>query len=503
MADRATPVPLFIILLGAGAFAMLVPAAHALAVGDLTSARPFFHGAILFSFLALLLALATWGRVPRADPWRQLVTLLGAFTVLPAMFALPFQVALGSESFLHAWFEMVSSFTTTGATLYKAPHDLPPSLHLWRALVAWLGGLLIWVVAMAIFAPMNLGGFEVRAAIPEGSEPDGLSPIIRVAPSPERLRRHSARLAMIYAALTGLLWLGLLVLGEAPLVALCHAMSVLATSGISPTGGLAQAQGGIWAEMLIFVFFVFALSRLTFGRGLPGEDWGSFWRDPELRLGLLVIGGMTILLFLRHWLAGAGAADPLEALAAFWGTLFTVASFLTTTGFESRAWSGATLWSGLETPGLILLGLALFGGGIATTAGGVKLLRIHALYKHGLRGLERLVHPSSVGGAGAQARQIRGQGARIAWIFLMLFALSIAVIMALLALTGISFETALVLTVAGLTTTGPLAAVAAEAPISYAAIPEAAQIILAGAMILGRLELLAIIALLNPDAWRP
>ena len=95
---------------------------------------------------------------------------------------------------------------------------------------------------------------------------------------------------------------------------------------------------------------------------------------------------------------------------------------------------------------------------MATTAGGAKLLRVYALYKHGLRELERLVHPHSVGGSGGEARHLRRRGAYMAWLFFMLMALSLALVMAAFALTGSAFEEALVLAVAGLTTTGPLAA---------------------------------------------
>ena len=86
-----------------------------------------------------------------------------AFAALPVMFAVPFYTALGTTTFLDAWFEMVSSFTTTGATTYDNAGRLSSTLHLWRALVGWLGGLLVWITALAILAPMNIGGFEVRA----------------------------------------------------------------------------------------------------------------------------------------------------------------------------------------------------------------------------------------------------------------------------------------------------------------------------------------------------
>jgi len=192
----------------------------------------------------------------------------------------------------------------------------------------------------------------------------------------------------------------------------------------------------------------------------------------------------------------------LKIAQAIWGDLFTIASFLTTTGFESRYWLSATDWSGLHTPGVFLIGLALIGGGVATTAGGVKLLRIYALFRHSERELQRLLHPSSVSGGGREARRIRKQGAYISWIFFMLFAMSIAGVMLALSLTGVQFETTMILAVSALTTTGPLADIAAESPISFSGIPDAAKVILVFAMVLGRLETLAIIALFNPEIWR-
>lgn len=494
--------PVFVALLGLAALAMLVPAGFAWITGDIRSAEAFLLGAFLFGTTSGLVTLALNGRGRSSQPTRQLLALLSAFSLLPLALAVPFWMAQGQGSFFDAWFEMVSSFTTTGATLHEAPFSLPPALHLWRALVGWLGGLLTWVAAVALFAPLSLGGFEVRAGtgVPEVHE--SFSQVTRVAAPHERLRRFTAVLAPIYAGLTALLWLALMVSGQEPFVALCHAMSTLATSGISPTGGLSDAGGGLLSEAFILIFFVFALSRLTFGRGLLGEEKGRLVNDPEFQLGMILIAGVAGFLFVRHWVASGQSGDPVAAWEALWGGLFTTASFLTTTGFESRTWVGAAHWSGLQAPGLVLIGLSLVGGGIATTAGGVKLLRVYALYKHGLREIERLVHPSSVGGAGAEARRIRRQGAVIAWVFFMLFALSIAGFMLLLALTGVNFEAATVLTVAALSNTGPLAAFGAENPISYASVPELARLILAGAMILGRLELLAIIALLNPDVWR-
>ncbi|MFQ1702717.1 TrkH family potassium uptake protein [Loktanella agnita] len=498
--------PFFVVLMGLGALAMIVPAAHGVVMEDFTTMRIFFYGFILFSILTLLMALATSGYAPQSVARSQLLSLLAAFTLLPLMFAVPFYEAVGNTTYINAWFEMVSSFTTTGASVYDTAGRLTPSLHLWRALVGWLGGLLVWVTAVSIFAPMNLGGFEVRATATAGrGAGQSFKQITRIADPSERLIRYTMSLAPIYVGLTFLLWLGLVIAGEFPYIALCHAMSTLSTSGISPINGLYYAASGFWGEVLVIGFFIFALSRLTFSRGLIGESEKALWKDPEFLTAMFLIGSVTGLLFLRHFLGAAESSDAAslrDMASALWGALFTVTSFLTTTGFESRYWEGATLWSGLETPGLFLIGLSLIGGGVATTAGGVKLLRIYALYRHGEREQERLVHPSSVGGGGREARRIRKQGAYISWIFFMMFALSIAAVMVMLSLTGVQFETSMVMTVAALSTTGPLATIAAETPIAFSGIPDAAKMILAFAMVLGRLETLAIIALFNPEIWQ-
>lgn len=504
MPQRVLGQPLIVLLMMIGALAMLVPAAYAAAGENWDHARAFLYSALIFLALAAMIGVAVANHTPRRQARSQLLALLGAFTLLPAMLAVPFHEAVGDTTFLNAWFEMISSLTTTGATIYDDPERLSGALHLWRALVGWMGGFLIWVAAIAIMAPLNLGGFEVLGARgPEGAS--SFTQITRVADPAMRLRRYAVLLFPIYATLTMVLWVGLILAGDRPLVAICHAMSTLATSGISPVGGVQNVGSGLMGEMLIFVFLGFALSRRTVEREGNVRRRRRLYRDPEIRLGLGLAVLVPAVLFLRHWW-GAFEVESGQALwlglSALWGSVFTAMSFLTTTGFESEFWIAAQRWSGLETPGLVLMGLALIGGGVATTAGGVKLLRVYALYKLGQRELERLVHPSSVGGQGAFARHLRTRGAYIAWIFFMMFALSIAAVMMALSLTGLDFDTSVVLAIAALSNTGPLAGVAGDVPLYYSALASEAKLILAGAMVLGRLETLVIVALLNPEFWR-
>ena len=167
----------------------------------------------------------------------------------------------------------------------------------------------------------------------------------------------------------------------------------------------------------------------------------------------------------------------------------------------SNDWRATQLWSDLPEPSTILLGVALMGGGIATTAGGVKLLRLYALYRHGLREMDKLVHPSSVGRRGQGDALISRGGARIAFIFLMLALIALAIVMLALAATGLSFEQSLTLGVAALSTTGP-AVHTLGGGFGYADLSGLARAILCAAMIVGRIEVLVIVALLNPVYWR-
>lgn len=502
---RVLNVPLFVILIAICAAAMMVPAAHGWALRDWDAARGFFQASLLGGVIACMLGLAMINTPSRNLLRTHLISLPVFFLVLPVYLAVPLREIVDDTTFFNAYFEMVSSLTTTGATVFDDPGRLPDPVHLWRAIVGWLGGLFLWTTAFAVLAPNNMGGFEVISSSDIGRGAGRYQSFVRRTDPRERLLRYAQALTPVYVLITSVLWIALLLAGEVPLVAACHAMSVVATSGISPVGGLEGSGTGRIGEALMLCFMVFAVTRLSFNNEARQSRWWVPGRDPEFTMATLLITLVPLFLFLRHWL-GAYDVDEeqniVAALRALWGGVFTVASFLTTTGFVSVDWVAARDWSGLQTPGMILLGLCIIGGGVATTAGGVRLLRVYALYRHGYREMDKLVHPSSVGGAGPLERHIRRQGAMVAWVFFMLFAITIALVMMALAVTGLDFETSTVLAVAALSNTGPAAGAAAGTAISYGALDTVAKAILCGAMVIGRVETLVIIALMNPAFWR-
>lgn len=503
MLARLAELPLLVVLLGLSGAMALLPAIYAFGVNDHEHARDFLYSALILLVLTVMLGIATAAYSPRDPSRSHLAALVLAYAVLPFALALPLREALPDTSLVNAWFEMISAFTTTGASVY-GPERLADAVHIWRATVGWFGGFLFILAAYAILAPLNLGGTEVSSGRVPGRGAVGTAQVTRTADPAVRLTRFALMLFPVYGSVTFLLWCGLLVLGESGISALIHAMGTLSTSGI--TGGTAfqDAASGAPGEVLVFVCFAFAITR----RALPGirlaENRRPLLQDPELRLAALLVLAVTVILFLRHWFIAAETegGSSAGALPSFWGILFTATSFLTTTGYISADWQTATQWSGIGTPGLILLGLAIIGGGTATAAGGVKLLRVYALLRHGERELEKIIHPNSIGRGGSEARRLRREGAQLAWVFFMLFATSIAVVSALLLLSGVGFEQTMVLAIAALTTTGQLAELGADAPISYGDLSDPVKIILGIAMVVGRLETLALLALFLPGRGR-
>ncbi|MEO0865103.1 MAG: TrkH family potassium uptake protein, partial [Pseudomonadota bacterium] len=155
--------PLFLLICGVFSAAMLVPAAYAGMVRELVTARAFLYSGLLGLIIFGLIGLAHAGRDPRHGALGPLMSLFCAFVFLPVLLAVPFYEGLRTTTFFNAYIEMVSAITTTGATLFSDPERLNDPLHLWRAMVGWLGGLMMWVAASAVLAPLNLGGFEVTA----------------------------------------------------------------------------------------------------------------------------------------------------------------------------------------------------------------------------------------------------------------------------------------------------------------------------------------------------
>ena len=500
--------PVSAVLLAVLAALMGPPAALAAFEGDWPAAQAFSQSAGLVAIAAVGAGLAL-NRAPRRSTARaELLTVVFFFAAAPLAAALPLWRAMPALGIGGAYFEMVSTFTTTGATAIADLAAAPRAVHLWRALTAWFGGFATLVAAAAVFAPRNLGGLEVEID-------ERIGPVGRLGGAPDwaggtrragadlRLDHAFAAIGPAYLGLSALLALLFAGFDAAPLGAVVKAAGVMSTSGLAMDD---RGLGGVGAEAVAVVFMALAASRHAFGTGAPADRLARFRGDPEVELAAIAVGLAAAWIFLRHWFGAIGLdapSEPVRAAEALWGAVFTAFSFLTTTGYISEAWGGARAWSGLSNPGLLLLGLAAMGGGVASTAGGVKLLRSFALYQQGLRELDRLAEPRAVQGHGRGRRRVGFAGAVLAWVFVMLFLLSLGAASLAVAASGLPFEHALAAAVASLSNTGPaFAAALGPAAPGFPDMPEGARLVCAAAMVIGRVEVLAVVALANPAYWR-
>lgn len=500
---RQSPIALVLGLLG---LAMLLPAVFATLQQDWRTGRGFLYAALFTLVIAGLIAFALGTNSTRESPRRELGALLICWLLVPLFSAIPFLLILPAFGFWGSYFEMIAAVTTTGGTAIGDPKSVPDALHLWRGLAGWFGGFLTLMAAFIVLAPRRLGGFEIEAATWRHQSDDDTRRWLSsgIAPFEERVARAVRIILPTYLALTAILALIFEATGQGDLASMVHAMAVMSTSGISPYSSGLVAGDSFLGEFAALLFMALAATRLIYSNASQvGRQ--RVWRyDPELWMMIALSTLVTAALFLRHWV-GALTIDltdtALDGLEALWGNIFTVVSFLTTTGFQSSSWSNARDWSGLANPGLFLLGLAAIGGGAATTAGGIKLIRAYALMRHGMRELERIAQPSSVLGIGGRTRSMLREGPLIVWSFIMLFIFAILVTIIGLTATGMKFDTALIASISAISNTGPAFKMVTGGARDFADLKALQQMILAGAMIVGRFETLALIALFNPDVW--
>jgi len=389
---------------------------------------------------------------------------------------------------------MVSCLTTTGATVFDDSFKISEPIHLWRSLVGWLGGFVFLIIVFAVLTPMNLGGFEifrndsydsygVRAITSQNSE--------------ERLLRYSKNLFPIYFILTALLFFLLLLSGNRAFTSLCLAFSTLSTSGILPYNKVNSLNISFVGQIIIFAFLILSFSH-TFTSSKKFNITRNLKFGREVRVAFIFILMVMIFLLVSDIFIYLSQDKHLEVLWIFkrvWPRLFSTVSFMATSGFSITPLGGDTP----VTPFFILAGLSIIGGGVATTAGGIKLIRFYALFKHGTNEINRLSHPRSVSGFGAAGRDIRQEGAFRSWILFMLFSLVGVILVIVLGFLGVSLDTAVALAMSVLSTNGNLIFSAVDG-FSYNDLLPSVKVWLIAGMIVGRFEVLAILVVLIPKS---
>jgi len=478
---RLVNLPLLIHASMATGLAMFVPAMLA-SVSDLhATARIFFYMGILTFILALFTAIATTHQSRFQSPLSHLASLFASFLLLPILQAAPAIRLLPDISLLDAYLDYIACFTTTGIAVHADPALYSTPLQFWRAEVAWLGGLLVWIAAIAVLSPID--------SAPVVASASGASPFH--TPDPNNIRKALQIAVPIYLTASTVLWLILVFLGNPPLAAAMLAMATLATSGIILEG----TTPAPFSECAMLVFLVLAYSRIWLTVRPRDHRPHRFIRDPELKLAGFFLVVALIAILGHDWqnlVRGYNIGQMIPLLDTVWGILFTTAAHLATAGMTSVHWPTA---STLGLNELVLILLTLIGGGAATTAGGIKLLRISLLYQSCHNEVDRMLYPSLVVPSTLQADSALAVRVREASMFILLFLFALAALQLIFTALGQDFASAFVLVVSALSTNGPLVDTALGQNHTLAMLSPTTKITYAVGMIIGRVELVLIVYL--------
>ncbi len=396
--------------------------------------------------------------------------------------ALPYWFA-GIASPLDAFFESISGFTTTGASIFPDPESLPRGILFWRDLSQWLGGMGIIVLVVAVLPFLGVGGMQLfRAEVP-GPTPERLQP---------RIRQTATILWRVYVGLTAAQVIFYLLGGMSLYDAATHAFGTMPTGGFSPRTASVGAFDSPYIQYVTVVFMYLAGVNFSLHyRALRGRP-RSLLADEEWRFYTLLLTAALAVVLISHLFAGT--FNSFEA--AFRASAFQVVSIGTTTGFATADY---VTWPAVAQGVLFLL---MFVGGMAgSTGGGMKTMRVWAALKQGVVELRKHLHPRAVMVTHVGGKTVHEGVMLNILAFMLLFVAAWVVGALLLALLGVDLTTAAGASAAAIGNIGPgLADVGPTA--NYSWMPAAGKLVLSLLMLLGRLEIYTVLVLFHPEFWR-
>lgn len=404
-----------------------------------------------------------------------------AWVVISVFGALPFFLSGAISSYTDAFFETISGFTTTGATILSDIEAMPKGLLFWRSMTHWIGGMGIIVLSLAILPFLGIGGMQLFIAEVPGPTPDKLHP---------RITQTAKRLWGIYVILTiaetGFLMLGGMNLFEG----LCHAFGTMATGGFS-TRNTSIAAFSPYIQYVITVFMILAGTNFTLHYLALHGRIKDIWKNEEYRYYIYTIAAATLIIAATLTFSGQGGIEK-----SFRDSIFTVVSIITTTGFitaDYLIWPGV-LW-------FIIFLLMFVGGSAGSTGGGIKVVRQLLLFKNSVLELKRLMHPQAVIPVRMNDRPVSQDIIFNVLAFFLIYMLIFAGGTFVMSIIGLDFESAIGATAATLGNIGP--GIGMVGPVgNYAEIHVIGKWFLSFLMLLGRLELFTVLILLSPAFWK-
>ncbi len=443
-----------------------------------------FVAAFSLTFVSGLLVYLPVRKSTKAFRIREGVLVVVSFWFVLSLFATtPFLLSEAlNMSFSDAFFESMSGLTTTGATALSGLDDLPKSILYYRQQLQWLGGMGIIVLAVAILPMLGVGGMELYHAESSGISKDRLTP---------KLTQTAKALWKIYLSFTLICALAYYFAGMDLFDAIGHSYSTVAIGGFS-THDLSIGYFDNAVIELVAVVFMF-LAGINFS--LHFFVWRkknvlAFFKDSEFQAYSLML--IVLLAVVSLFLFISGQYQTMSEALRY--GVFQSVSMATTTGFAS---TNFLLWPVILP--VLLIFSSFIGACAGSTGGGIKVVRMLLVFKLAMKEIKKFIHPNAQINIKLNQRSVGESTLISVWGFFSLYMIAFALIMVALMFTGMDQITAFSATAASINNLGPGLGAVAE---NYGAINEAAKWILSFSMLLGRLEILTLVALLHKAFWR-
>ena len=408
---------------------------------------------------------------------------------------IPYVFTEAIPSFTDAFFETMSGFTTTGASILNDIEAVPEGVLFWRSLTHWIGGMGIIVLAVAILPLLGIGGMQLFAAEAPGPSADKLHP---------RITDTAKRLWLIYFGYTAAETILLKAVGMNFFDAINHSMSTLSTGGFSTkNASVAYWNAMPMVQYIIIVFMFLAGTNFVLSYFAFKGKISKVYKDEEFKLYFKFIAIFTILAAVIIYFNADLSLSTIEhpqvlgvGESAFRHSLFQVLAIITTTGFVTADY---TLWTPFLT--IFFFGLMFLGGSAGSTSGGIKIVRHLITIKNGFLEFKRTLHPNAILPVRYNKRSVSGDIVFNILGFFILYLLSFIIGSLGFSMMQIDFESAIGLAASSLGNVGP--ALGDFGPVNnYAALPPIGKWWASFLMLIGRLELFTVLILLTPFFWR-
>lgn len=476
-------IPLFVsgaVLLIFG-IAMLIPACLDFADGNTASASSFCLASAVTCFCALLFAATFYNTWEKLSVREMYLTTSVVWFLVCSFCALPFFFSSHPLSYTDSFFETMSGLTTMGATVISGLDAMPRGILLWRAMLHWVGGLGIIVVALAILPLLKIGGMQLFAT--ESSDKSG-----KTLPKTSQI---IGTLMIIYVLSTAACIISLKIGGMSAFDALTYAMSTVPTGGFTPHDSSAAELSPRLQWILLFFMFTSGLP-LFYLFFIYKKDWYKVKTDLQVKTyaGFIIAVSLTLAVWLFFRFPDKNAEELIRT------SFFHVVSAVTTTGFVAENYE---TWGHFGM--LIILMLLPVGACSGSTSGGIKMFRLDILFLSSLHHLRSKILPHGVFVPKYNGKPLSDDIVFGVIVFMTIFFITLLLSVLALSAMGIDLMTALSAATSAIGNTGlGLGAVGPSG--SFAVLPPAAKWILSLDMMLGRLEFMTVFVLLLPLAWR-